>query len=168
MERLESVPHEVVERIKIIQPFMRPPEEKARDPLLLLQELSNLDKHRSSIIATAVPDQVAHNLSVQFEDDAAAERNVPLDVTLHLPEVEDGALLVEQRTLDPIVKLTGSWRVTLGVSVETSLGRQPLFEAMGGLIGYVGQVLRVIYFGAVKESDPDPDHPWVPYEPRKS
>ena len=152
--RLAGVPAPVIERIRIVQPMMRPDEEKPRDLLTLLQHLSNLDKHRSSISASIVPDTINADFSVQFESDEAATRNVPPNVTVHFPEIRDGHLIVEYATVDPIDETTGGFGLSLGIAVDTPSGNQPLFETVGGLVTYVGQVLSVMHGGATRDSDP--------------
>lgn len=152
--RLQCVPHEVVERIRITQPLMRPEDERPRDPLVLLQHLSNTDKHRASITCGFHPESVNADFSVEFEDEEAASRNVPPDVTLHGITMEEGAVLIEYRTKDPIRATKGGFALTFELLLDTPSGPQKLFDTIEGLIQFVGQVLAVLHGGAVREADP--------------
>ena len=149
--RLQCVPPHVVERIRITQPLMRPEEERPRDPLMLLSHLSNMDKHRASMTCGFRADSVNASFSVQFVDDAAAARNVPPNVIVHEPTIEDGALLVEYRANDPIVETHGGFAIAFELFIDTPAGPQRLGETVGGLIQVVGQVLSVMHGGAVRD-----------------
>jgi hypothetical protein len=107
-QRLAGAPAAAIERIRIVQPMMRAPEERPRDPLLLLQHLSNLDKHRSSVEASLVPDAVNADFRVDFGSDEAAEKNPPPDVRVPFPEIRDGSLLVEYLTKTGILETSGA------------------------------------------------------------
>lgn len=150
-KRLQNVPPHVVERIRITQPLMRPDDERPRDPLILLQHLSNTDKHRASITCGFRAESVNADFSVTFADDAAAERNVPPDVTVHEPTMEDAALLAEYRSNDPIVETQGGFGIVFELLIDTPMGPQKLVDTMGGLIQFVGQVLSVMHGGAVRD-----------------
>lgn len=155
-KKLQKVPPRVVERIRITQPLMRPHDERPRDPLILLQRLSNTDKHRASVTCGFRAEYVNADFSVDFADSAAAGRNDPPDVTLHEPTMEDAALLVEYRTNDPIVKTQGGFSLVFELLIDTPTGPQKLVDTMGGLIQFVAQVLSVMHGGAVRD---DPGAP---------
>jgi hypothetical protein len=149
--RLAGASDDVIERIRIVQPMMRSDTERSGDPLLLLQHLSNLDKHRSSISLSLTPDEVHANFGVDFGSEDVAGRNVPPQVAVFTPNLEHDAVLVEYRAKDPIVKTTGGFGVSLTPKVETPQGTQPLFPTVQNLIKYVGTVLSVMYEGAIRE-----------------
>ena len=150
-KRLQHVPLHIKERIRITQPLMRPEQERPRDPLILLSYLSNTDKHRANITCGFKAESVNADFSVQFVDDAAAERNVPPNVTIHEPTIEDGALLVEYRANDPIVETHGGFGIAFELLIDTPTGPQKLVDTIGGLIQVVGQILSVMHGGAVRD-----------------
>ena len=167
-DRLDGVPEVVADRVKLVQPFNRPEDEREQDALVLLQELSNLDKHRASVRALAVMHESSHNFAVRFADDEASSRNVPPDMTLHQPVVEDGSVLGELRTVDPIVSVSGTWGIGLRLVISTSIGDRLMFETLDDLVGYVNQVLAVVYAGATRDDQEATDRseePWLDYEP---
>lgn len=108
----------------------------------------------------------SHQFSVQFADDDASARNVPPDMTLHESPIEDGALLGELRTVDPIVSLQGSWSISLRPVITSPNGDQPMVETLEGLVAYVRQILAVLYGGATRDDDSaEASEPWTPYDP---
>jgi hypothetical protein len=155
--KLDGVPAEVIERIRLLQPFQRPTAERTGDLLALLQRLDNDDKHRSRIVALLEWQKMEHEFSVEFASDGAAARNAPPDTTINVPDFDDGALLVEHRTVDPIVKVKGGFNFGARLAIETPLGPQPLLETLGSLINYVHLVLAVIYGQAVPSDEGAPD-----------
>lgn len=162
-DRLRGVPAEIVERVRMIQPFNRPEEEQPTDALLLLQSISNADKHQASIRARAVMAGSSHNALVQFADDAAAERNSPPNLTFYADApFEDGALLAELRTVDPIEKAGGAWSADLRLVLETDVGSHLLATTLESLVQYVSTVLTAIYAGF---EPPDAEVGWTEYNP---
>ena len=145
--RLQGVVPEVIARIRNIQPFNRPEDERAQDTLLLLEKLNNHDKHRSIIVAKLTPQTIEHTFAVEFDSEVAAARNAPPDVTLHVSDFSGDALLVECRTKDPITKVKGGFDVKFELWVETPSSLQPLFQTLGSLIYYVNLVLNFIHGG---------------------
>jgi len=150
-KRLQGIAPEIVERIKNIQPFNRPLEERAQDALLLLENLNNHDKHRSVIVAKLTPQAIEHTFEVEFASDLAAARNSPPDVTIHVPDFSEDALLVEYRARDPITKVKGGFDVVFELWVETASGLQPLFQTLDSLIRYVNIVLSVMHDGEARD-----------------
>ena len=148
---LQTVPEEIAERVRLVQPFNRAAEDIPRDALVLLQELSNLDKHRASIAVRLVPTELNADFSLEFSSPEAADRNVPPDVQYYSPDFQDGALLVEHRTVDPIVQTRGGYGVSLETMVDTSSGRQRLSALLEGLFKYTHDLLAVIYGGAERD-----------------
>ncbi|CAM5778851.1 hypothetical protein [Cellulomonas persica] len=142
---LDGLPADAIERIWRIQPFQRPAAEQPGDALAILQRLDNDDKHRSKIVAQVAAVEMGHDWSVEFADDAAAGRNVPPDTTLHAPDLTDGAVLMVNRTVDPIVKVRGSFALRANLVIETPMGPQQLIETLGSLISYVDQILAIVY-----------------------
>ena len=85
--QLQTVPDEIAERVRILQPFNRPEDERPRDALVLLQELSNRDKHRSSISVGLNVYSYTADMTLDFGSREASERNVPPRVEYFTPEI---------------------------------------------------------------------------------
>ena len=150
-DQLQTVPTEIAERVRILQPYTRPEHERPRDALVLLQEFSNLDKHRSSIKVSMHIESYKAGMTLDFGSLEAGERNVPPNVEYFEPEISDGALLIEHRTVDPILAVTGGYNVGMRIGVETSIGVQDLVVTVSSLINYTQDVLSVLYGGAVRD-----------------
>lgn len=145
--KLRSVPDHVADRIRDCQPFNRPAEEVAGDGLLLLHDLDIRDKHRLALETAAVLAEFSFQHGVEFHDEDAAARNVPPNVTFHQAPLEDGALVAEGRTKDPIAKIRGSINLTFRVALGTEKGPVPVIELLGGLASHVGQVVTYVQSG---------------------
>jgi hypothetical protein len=155
---LTSVPADVIERIRQCQPLNRPEPERERDGLLLLHGLDIKDKHRLSLSANVQTTDAAVEHSVEFQDEAAAARNVPPDVTIvsDAPTV-DGSTVFSGRTVDPIKKIKG--KVDLAVQVGISVGGNftGVVDLLDGLSGHVMQAIQYVASSpgdAVSEEDP--------------
>ena len=165
-DRLRGVADDIVERVRIVQPFNRPEEERPNDALLLLQAASNADKHQASVRANAVLHRAGHNMQVRFANDAAAEHETPPNVTFYEASIEDGALLAELHTVEPIASADGAWSFDLRLVLETDNGPQLLVETLDKLVQYVNTVLGLIYGGfQAPEPDPHPGVEWENFEP---
>lgn len=149
--QLQTVPDEIAERVRILQPFNRPEDERPRDALVLLQELSNLDKHRSSIKVGLNVDSYEADITFDYGSREASERNVPPQVEYFAPEMSDNALLIEHKAVDPILAVTGGYGVRLKFGIDTALGVQEFAPTTNNLLNYAQQVLAVLYYGAVRD-----------------
>jgi hypothetical protein len=155
-DRLRGIDPDLVERLAALQPFNQPEDERAGDALLLLHQLDVDDKHRSNVVVRFAPVAMGFESSVEFADAQAVERNVPPDTTVHEADATDGALLLEHRTRDPIVKVGGNTSVTFGVNLETARGLVPVVETLANLVGYTLMVLQGIYGGVVPAQPTEP------------
>ncbi len=168
-DRLRGMPAEIVERIKNLQPFNRPEGERTADGLLLLQELSNADKHRANVRVAVVMAQTAHQVAFRFADEDAAGRNVPPNATVGQPSFEHGALLARVDTIDPLDKVSGLWNFELHIVMDSSTGERPALSTLELLIGYVQNVLGFIYGVPAlltEEESQGSDEEWIDFEPR--
>ncbi|MGW1464062.1 hypothetical protein ACWCPT_06875 [Streptomyces sp. NPDC002308] len=145
--RLQTVPKEVIERIEMAQPFNRPEEEIDRDPLMILTELNNLDKHRASIELSIEPDSINQNFSAKWGTEEEADRNAPPSITYHFPKPTDGALLVDASFLDPVEEVRGGFAIGMNMKVQTGIGPQNLILLSSGLINSVNDLLNFIAHG---------------------
>jgi hypothetical protein len=161
-DHLQTVPDAIVERIRAVQPFNRPVDLRPTDGLLILQELSNQDKHRSHVRAVVDTQELAHKVRLEFADEAASARNGPPDITVHGPDLEDGAVLSELKTVDPIVSLEGTFSVKFQLMIDALSTKVELFRTLEDLAGFVNGILVGVYNGW--EADQSRDG-WVPFEP---
>jgi hypothetical protein len=164
-ERLQTVPDEVAERIRVLQPFNRPSQEVSQDPLLRLNWLYVLDKHRSNIRVNITGGQIKTNLKIGWETPGCAERNLPPQVIYYTPELVDGAVVAEFRSRDPLAKFEGGCSFQFSFTAETPGGREELFGVANNMIQYVQQVHAgllggLVRDGAVAESESEDDSGW--------
>jgi hypothetical protein len=157
--QLAGVPNEVVERIRVTQPFMHPEVDRPRHAALLLQYISNTDKHRTSIKCGFGAESVNADFGVDYGDPTIADRNVPPDLHIHDFVLEDGAILVEYRSKDPILETYGGFGVGLRLMVDTPTGPMNLEESLNGLLQYVQTVLDVMHRGVERVEAPDTPNP---------
>jgi hypothetical protein len=164
-ERLQIVADEVADRIRVLQPFNRPSREVSRDPLLVLNWLDVLDKHRSNIRVNITGGNINTNLKIEWETPSFAERNLPPQVIYYTPEVVDGAVLAEFRSRDPLAQFEGGCSFQFSFTAETPSGREELFGLANNMIQYVQQVHAGLLGGlvrdeAVEESGSEDDSGW--------
>ena len=149
-DRLQTAPDEIADRIRVLQPFNRPSEELSRDPLLCLNWLDVLDKHRSNIKVNINSNQISTDLMVSWNSSGAAGRNTPPNATYYTPELIDGAVLMELRSQDPIASTKGGCSFQFVFTVATPSGREELFALANNMIRYVQQVHDGLLGGLVK------------------
>lgn len=111
------------------------------DPLVLLQELSNDDKHRIPSLALLLPREIEMHLGVEFYSDADAAENVPPVVTVWGDAIRNGVPLIEQRTNKPICRAFGTASYDAIVAVRVGNFIDPVDELMTKLHRYVGLVV---------------------------
>jgi hypothetical protein len=130
----------------------RDTDSRAEDPLALLSKLSNTDKHRASVSCKLTPQQIGGKFSVEFVDIGATERNLPPDMTLNVPEFQDGEMLAELHAKDAIATVTANFKVQPHISLQTPSGSQDAIAVLEALIDYVGSVLLVLTGGLPGEA----------------
>lgn len=142
-QRLAVLPTKLVERIENVQPFQRPEGERETDALRVLHLLDIADKHRLPLAATTVPQQVEHSFEVEFE--VEPEPGVDPDVTVHIPTLTAGALLVDQRTTERIVKVRGQMGLQFQLSLDLpGVGPVGVTDYLENTGQYVWQVVAVL------------------------
>ncbi|MFJ4036255.1 hypothetical protein [Streptomyces griseoluteus] len=166
-ERLQSVPQEIAERIEMLQPFNRPPEQVDADPLICLTDLNNLDKHRASIEVSIDPHNIQQNVSTSWASEEAAERNAPPNITYHFPDLVDQALVVDTKFNDPVKEIKGGFSIGLQVTVATPIGKLAIGSLTNGLMQNIQQVLNFIAIGPatpeeVQAMSSQDDEGWLP------
>jgi hypothetical protein len=147
---LRGVSPIVVERVRACQPFQLPLVERSSHGLLVLHELDVLDKHRLALstTASAALQDMALDHTVEFADDAAAERNVPPDVTVHKAALVDGALLISGKAKDPITKIHGTMALQYQLGITTDHGFMGLLELLQLLSSQTSEVVTYIEHGS--------------------
>lgn len=142
-QRLAVLPTELVERIESVQPFQRPEGERETDALRVLHLLDIADKHRLPLAATTVPQQVEHSFEVEFE--VEPEAGVDPKVTVHMPRLTAGALLVDQRTTERIVKVRGQVGLQFQLSLDVpGVGPVGVTDYLENTGQYVWQVVAAL------------------------
>lgn len=143
---LDQLPIEAAALIERLQPYHR---QKAdiegnpeSDPLVLLQELSNDDKHRIPSVALLLPHEIQVHHSIEFYSDADAEDNVPPVISVWGDEIRNGVPLIQQRTTKPIQRASGTASYNAIVAVRVGSLIYPVDELMIKLHFYVGLVVE--------------------------
>lgn len=154
-KRLSGVPSPVVARVKLLQPFGVPEEHRRQHPLVWIQSLSSADKHQASVHCRCRPTEVAGSLSVEFGDEEAATRNTPPGFEFAVPELSDGALLGEWKTLDPIVDTKAEFTVSFEPVVRIDEKDHPLAHVMTAILEYVNGSQLLMHGGANPDRPPN-------------
>lgn len=150
---LATIDPGLIERVRACQPFAVSHSEGAIDGLATLSELDNQDKHRLALQTVAAPHGASHSFGIEFENEEAAARNQPPDTTVWTPELRDGALLLEQRCVTPIVKVRGEFSIEMRLILKTRAADLPLLGSLGGLLTWTDEILHHL----VEESPKPPD-----------
>ncbi|MFI0937443.1 hypothetical protein [Streptomyces sp. NPDC021020] len=155
---LQTVPDLVAERIELLQPFNRPAEDISKDPLVLLSDLNNTDKHRSNMVVETKIHGISQRMQVVFENPEKANQNLPPRLILHASPISDGGLVMELETRNPMTSVIGEFSPSFQFTLETSNGHAEVTSTLKQLADYVGQVGAFVTEGP---SDPS-EEGWVP------
>lgn len=140
-----QLPDEIADLLEKVQPYQRgrPDVEGSPeyDPLALLNWISNHDKHRMPVPFLVPPKEIEFAQSCEFASEADAAANIPPDVVVHAGPLSHGATLLEYRTKHPVTKLSGSFKITAHVAIETHAGTREVSEAIGQLTWYTRLVV---------------------------
>lgn len=143
-KNIDQLPQAAACLVQKLQPFQRDgsaalgtPE---RDALVLLQWLSNNDKHQIPSVVLIAPTEISHSFSATFqsEDDAAA--NVPPDTTIWAGPLRAGAVLLEYRTKHPLASAGGRFEGKAIVALQINSEPQAIVPVLQALTQYVGLV----------------------------
>lgn len=120
---IDQLPPAAAMLIQKLQPFQRDgspafgtPE---RDALVLLQSLSNSDKHKVPSVVLVAPTDLTHNVSAAFYSDKDASANVPPDATVWAGPLQPGVVLMELRTNKPLASVSGAFEGHAIVAIQT-------------------------------------------------
>ena len=137
---LSQVSPNISKKKEKIQPFQRssPEVEGAPefDPLVLLNWLSNHDKHRLPVPFLIPPREIGINQTCEFESEHEASENVPPDMVVHVVPLSHGNKIIEYRTKHPVKRITGKVDITAHVAFNSHNGARDLSEAMNQLVWY--------------------------------
>ncbi len=136
---------DVAELIEKTQPFQRnnPNVEgtPADDPLVILNWLSNIDKHQIPIVIHLFPNSIANSARVEYYSEEEASLNVPPNVSVWVDNFTPGTTLMEYKSKHPIKKVSGSFNYIVTVSIDVKGTLLPVMKLMPYLIGYTNLVL---------------------------
>lgn len=143
--KLDQMPARVGELIERLQPFQRDGSQEAgtpdSDPLVLLQWLSNTDKHRVPSVVLIAPTEMSHSGRAAFYSEEDAKANVPPDTTVWFGPLHPGVVLMEYRTNRPIESVRGDYSGIAIVSIETIDQTAPVVEVLRALSHYTALVV---------------------------
>ncbi|RKE80249.1 hypothetical protein [Rhizobium sp. AG855] len=142
---LQQLPLDAVILIEKLQPFQRlKPDVEGNpntDPLVLLRDLSNNDKHRIPIFPTIIPSE-SINLSsrVEFFSEEDASSNVPPDITVYLGPLAIGTVVIEHKTNKPVHSAAGEFNFEASVVLQLKYGFEGLEKTLRHLHWYTNLV----------------------------
>lgn len=140
-----QLPVGIAELLEKIQPYhrSRPDVEGSpeHDPLVLLNWISNHDKHRMPVPFLVPPREIEFTQTCEFASEADADANVPPDVVVHAGPLSHGATLLEYRTKHAVARISGRVKITAHVAFETHAGTREVSEAIGQLTWYTRLVV---------------------------
>lgn len=140
-----QLPVEIAELLEKVQPYQRSRSDvegsPEHDPLVLLNWISNHDKHRMPVPFLVPPREIEFTQMCEFASEADADANVPPDVVVHAGPLSHGATLVEYRTKHPVTRISGQFKITAHVVFETHFGTREVSEAIGQLTWYTRLVI---------------------------
>lgn len=143
-KNIHQLPLPAAELIERLQPFQRDGSPTFgtpdKDPLVLLQWLSNTDKHQVPSVVLIAPTEISHNFSAAFQSEEDAAANVPPDTTIWAGPLSAGTVLLEYRTKHPLASAGGKFEGKAIVAIQTSSGPQAIVPVLQSLNQYVALV----------------------------
>ncbi len=141
---LNLLPDAAAQLIEHIQPFQRevwPLDVPEFHPLMMLQRLSNSDKHRLPKIAVVVPQEMKPRCTLEFHsDEEARAQDIEGGTTIWGGPIEPGVVLFELRTTAPIKKVDFQFEGKFAVSLEEE-HRAPAPEVLGNILSHIHEVV---------------------------
>lgn len=142
MRRLRGLPDEVVERIRMCQPFNWTKADQSVEPSTLLHALDIEDKHRQALVARPYMAEAELQHAAEFATEAGAARNVPPDVHVDDSRIDEGVIRYYGSAKDPISKINGTANGQLNVLVDIPGDRKAfVFSTLETLTHHVAMVL---------------------------
>lgn len=141
---IDQLPDPAIDLIERLQPYQRDGD-PVQDELVLLQWLSNTDKHRVPPLILLAPTDLDHRFDLTFETEADVEAQ---DLTR--PEIvwdgplTTGVVLLEQRTTRPVASVRGRGDGQAVVAIETPHGLVPATATLRSIGSYARHVSRMV------------------------
>lgn len=133
--RIKVLPEPLRTLVHDLQPFNRPdPEQRHTDALWLLTRFNNADKHRFILKSELQPHSLAHQFTVEFEDDAPSDA-----LRVETPEVlKDGEVALRHDARPHrIKKVTGTAQAAVRIVVIDEAGTpREITRLLSDLGGY--------------------------------
>ncbi|MBO2465223.1 hypothetical protein [Actinomadura violacea] len=144
--KIKDLPIEYRTAIEAIQPFQRGDDQAARnDPLVLLRDLDNQDKHYIQVAGSLEPSELRHEGALVFESEAGARASLPPEVEVFATPFEDGQTLMHWRTKGRVADVKGSFNIVGQVQVALPGGRQEgVTQLLAALCVYTRQVVDYV------------------------
>ena len=138
---LMQLPVAARDRIAKLQPFNRDGSDGQpdRDQLVLLNWLSNVDKHRMPTVVAAAPTEISHEVSAEFFSEADAIAAGAPQIVMR-PELTEGSVLLEWTTTIPIEGINGKFDGKVQVFLKSQHNADHLVDTLVALHNY----LRVV------------------------
>jgi hypothetical protein len=144
---IDQLPAPAIDLIERLQPFQRDggPErsEPDRDELVVLQWLSNTDKHRVPPIMLLAPTGLDHRFALTFDTEEDAEAQRLSGSMVWTGPLTTGVVLLEQRTTRPVASVRGRGEGQAVVAIETPHGPCPATATLRSIGSHVWQVSRM-------------------------
>jgi hypothetical protein len=148
---LRQLPEEAARLLEHFQPFQKgEPDAIRRHTLLVLQHLSNQDKHRIPQVALLRMAQHDHRQDLTFESetDAAAWIAENPQIVIEGGPVWAGSTLITVTCSRPAGKILGSVRLEAVPAIDTPIGLEaasPTLEALGMQVLTVFEAFRLTF-----------------------
>lgn len=150
--RIGELPGAARRAIEELQPFQRSgvDGQPEQDPLLLLNRLSNKEKHRMALLPIITPSELEHSFAVEFYSEAEAAADGEPQVEINGDIFTDKTIIIRQTTRHPIAKVKGDFKAKAQVVIlDERFGPMGVTESLAALAAYVPQVIGHI-LAAVK------------------
>ena len=143
-KNIDQLTQPAAELVEKMQPFQRDGSPAFgtpdRDALVLLQWLSNNDKHQVPSVVLIAPTEISHSFNAAFLSEEDATANVPPDATLWAGPLSVGTVLLEYRTKHPLASAGGKFEGKAIVAIQTISEPQAIVPALRALNQYVALV----------------------------
>jgi hypothetical protein len=125
----EQIPDRAAEIVERVQPFRTSP----NSPLILLQRLSNDDKHRTPVVSVFVPaGEQTFDLNLKFYSEEATDEGPPETIISTDPWF-DGLALITVKTQNSVKEAAGRWNFGLSFQFQLDGDWLGLVDALDGV-----------------------------------
>lgn len=145
---IEQLPEQAALIIENLQPFQRIGSQNEgfpyQDPLILLQQMNNDDKHQIPSVVIMTPEKIEHKFYMEFYSQEKATASF-----MHRPEhLIPGLMLAECVTTKPLKLVKGSCTVDAVVKLQTDKVSMEIIDLLWSLHNYVNLVASqfVVFF----------------------